>query len=211
MVGLAPPCKATTTTTTTISVLLLVYYAWPSMGVLLSTLSKTLIVTASPKPGQVLYAGEDNISVTWALNQTLLAGTGSSNKEVKVSLCYAPVSQIDRGWRKSDDDLNKDKTCQFKIVQQPNTDTTNTATVEYMIDRIVPTATYFVRAYMLDNSGVQMAYGQTTDAMKTSNLFDIVGITGRHTAFDIAAGCFSAISLMAWVFFILKEKRKAKK
>ncbi|XP_072950406.1 high-affinity nitrate transporter-activating protein 2.1-like [Typha angustifolia] len=210
MVGLAP-CKATiTTTTTTTSVLLLVYYAWPSMGVLLSTLPKTLIVTASPKPGQVLYAGEDKITVTWALNQTLPAGTGSGYKEVKVSLCYAPVSQIDRSWRKSDDDLNKDKTCQFKIVHQPNTDVENTMTVEYMIDRIVPTATYFVRAYVLDNSGVQVAYGQTTDAMKTSNVFDIVGITGRHAAFDIAAGCFSAISLMAWVFFILKT-RKAKK
>ncbi|CAL5373614.1 unnamed protein product [Camellia sinensis] len=37
-----------------------------------------------------------------------------------VKLCYAPINQVDRAWRKTVDNLMKDKTCQFKVVVQPN-------------------------------------------------------------------------------------------
>ncbi|VAH97711.1 unnamed protein product [Triticum turgidum subsp. durum] len=80
----------------------------------LSKLPVTLDVTASPSPGQVLHAGEDVITVTWALNATGPAGDAAAYKSVKVSLCYAPASQKEREWRKTHDDLKKDKTCQFK-------------------------------------------------------------------------------------------------
>ncbi|KAL3839267.1 hypothetical protein ACJIZ3_023858 [Penstemon smallii] len=35
---------------------------------------------------------------------------------MEVKFCYAPISQKDREWRKLEDDLTKDKTCQRKIV-----------------------------------------------------------------------------------------------
>ncbi|OAY78305.1 High-affinity nitrate transporter-activating protein 2.1 [Ananas comosus] len=185
---------------------------WAFMGVLFSSLPKTLIVTASPKPGDVLHAGEDTITVTWLLDRTAVpAGGDAAYEKVKVLLCYAPVSQKDRGWRKTDDLLKKDKTCQFTVVEQPYGGATAIANVTYTVKRDVPTATYFVRAYALDGSDTQVAYGQTTDAKKTANLFDIVAITGRHASLDIAAGCFSAFSIAALIFFFFIEKRKVKK
>ncbi|URE13796.1 high affinity nitrate transporter [Musa troglodytarum] len=190
------------------ALLLLLCYIGPSAAVLFSSLPQTLRVTASPSPGQVLHAGVDEITVTWAVNQSLTAGTDSGYKKVKVTLCYAPVSQTDRGWRKTDDHLKKDKTCQFKMATRPYA---ANGTVTYTVERSIPTATFFVRAYALDASDTEVAYGQSTDPKKTTNLFDIVGITGRHASLDIAAACFSAFSVVALAFFFVVEKRKAKK
>lgn len=173
-------------------------------GVHLSTLPKALDVTASPKPGQVLHAGVDSLTVTWSLNTTEPAGADAAYKNVKVSLCYAPASQKDRGWRKSDDDLSKDKACQFKVTQQAYN---AGGSFQYLVARDVPTGSYYVRAYALDASGTQVAYGQTGPAAA----FDIAGITGIHTSIKVAAGVFSAFSIAALAFFFVIESRKKNK
>ncbi|XP_072963894.1 high-affinity nitrate transporter-activating protein 2.1-like [Typha angustifolia] len=191
--------------------LLLACYVGPSMGVLLSKLPQNLTVTYSPKyvEGEVLYAGEDKITVTWALKKTVPSGADAGYKKVEISLCFGPVSQVDRGWRKTNDDLKKDKTCQFTILEQSYA--AGEGTYEYTIARDVPTATYFIRAYALDDNDVKLAYGQTTDDKKTTDLFDIKGITGRPVSLDISAACFSAFSVVALAYFFVVEKRKAKK
>ena len=157
----------------------------------------------------VLKAGEDNITVTWGLNQSFPAGTDSAYKTIKVKLCYVPISQVDRAWRKTEDQLSKDKTCQFKIVAKPYSNTKET--FEWTIERDVPTATYFVRAYALDAQEHEVAYGQNTDAKKTTNLFEIQAITGRHATLDIASICFSAFSVVSLFGFFYAEKRKGRK
>ncbi|GMJ13716.1 WOUND-RESPONSIVE 3, NITRATE TRANSPORTER 3.1 [Hibiscus trionum] len=173
-----------------------------------SSLQRTLVVTAS-HPQRLLKAGEDKITVTWGLNQTFPTGTDSAYKTIKVQLCYAPISQVDRAWRKTEDHLSKDKTCQFKVVKRPYTTTNQTS--EWTIERDVPAATYFVRAYALDAEDKEVAYGQNTDAKKTTNLFEIQAITGRHASLDIASVCFSAFSIVALMGFFFAEKRKGRK
>ncbi|KAA0055266.1 hypothetical protein IC582_029694 [Cucumis melo] len=178
----------------------------------LSSLPRTLEVTASPKPGQVLKAGVDKIRVTWVLNGTVKAGSDSSYKNIKAKLCYAPVSQVDRAWRKTEDDLKKDKTCQFDIVEKPYNPANKTAqSFEWTVERDVPTGTFFVRAYVFNSAGQEVAYGQTTDDKKGTNLFQIESITGRHVSLDIASVCFSAFSVVSLFGFFFIDKRKAKK
>jgi len=167
----------------------------------LSKLPVALDVTASPTPGQVLHAGEDVMTVTWALNASQAAGADSAYKNVKVSLCYAPVSQKEREWRKTHDDLKKDKTCQFKITQVPYA---GAGKFEYRVALDIPTATYYVRAYALDASGTQVAYGQTAPTAA----FNVVSITGVTTSIKVAAGVFSAFSVASLAFFFFIEKRK---
>ncbi|XP_071731715.1 high-affinity nitrate transporter 3.1-like [Rutidosis leptorrhynchoides] len=188
--------------------LLLSCFVATSYGVTFSSLNHTLIVTASPKTGQVLKAGEDNITVTWSFNQTFPVGTDSTYKTVKVKLCYAPISQKDRKWRKTNDLLKKDKTCLQKIVAKPYTASNNSFT--WTVAKDVPTGTYFVRAYTFNAQDVEVAYGQTTDAKKTTDLFDVQAITGRSTSLDIASVCFSAFSVVALAGFFYMEKSKAK-
>lgn len=178
-------------------------------GVTFSSLQnkKTLVVTASTQPNQVLKAGENNITITWALNTSFPVGTDSAYKTVKVKLCYAPISQKDRGWRKTVDNLEKDKTCQKKIVAQPYTSSSHSFT--WTVVRDVPTGTYFIRAYAFNAADEEVGYGQTTDDHKATNLFEIQAITGRHISLDIASVCFSAFSVVSLLGFFFLEKRKA--
>ncbi|KAE8736285.1 High-affinity nitrate transporter 3.1 [Hibiscus syriacus] len=173
-----------------------------------SSLQRTLVLTVSHRQG-LLMAGEDKIMVTWGMNQSFPAGTDSSYRTVKVQLCYAPISQVDRAWRKTEDHLSKDKTCQFKIIEKPYANANDT--IEWTIERDTPTASYFIRAYALDEHNVEVAYGQNTDAKKETNLFDIQAITGRQVSLDISSVCFSAFSVVSLLGFFYAEKRKGRK
>ncbi|XP_073526149.1 uncharacterized protein [Phyllobates terribilis] len=173
-----------------------------------SDLANTLVVTDTVQE-KALKAGVDTVTVTWGLGSSATSGT-DAYKTVKVKLCFAPVSQLDRPWRKTDlANIAKDKTCQFTIFTKPFT-ASNTTEV-YTIKKEIPGATYFVRAYVYDSSDKELAYGQSTNADKTTNLFTIVGISGRTVSIDIASGVFSAFSILSLVYFFYAEKSKAKK
>ncbi|KAM1737066.1 hypothetical protein FF1_015324 [Malus domestica] len=192
------------------SLLVLSCFSQTSYGIVLfSSLKDSLFVTASHAENKVLKAGIDKLTVSWGLNQSSEAGTDSTFKTIKVKLCYAPVSQVDRGWRKTVDNLAKDKTCLLKIVERSYTSKSNDS-VEWTIERDVPGATYFVRAYAFNAAGQEVAYGQTTNAKKTANLFVVEGISGRHMSLDIASVVFSVFSVLSLGGFFIAEKRRAK-
>ncbi|PWA54311.1 nitrate transporter [Artemisia annua] len=176
--------------------------------VLFSSLPRSLFVVASPTEGQVLKAGENDIVVTFGLNETVTNQTNGLYKKMEVKLCYAPISQVDRKWRKTVDNLKKDKTCQFTIYDKPYE--TNVEGFRWKIEKDTPTATYFVRAYAYNSNGEEVAYGQTTNGKKTENLFKIQGISGRHASMDIASICFSVFALVSLFGFFLTEKRQSK-
>nr|ACG30087.1 component of high affinity nitrate transporter [Zea mays] len=165
----------------------------------LSALGRTLIVEASPKAGQVLHAGEDTITVTWHLNAS---ASSVGYKALEVTLCYAPASQEDRGWRKANDDLSKDKACQFRIARHAYAG--GQGTLRYRVARDVPTASYHVRAYALDASGAPVGYGQTAPAY----YFHVAGVSGVHASLRVAAAVLSAFSIAALAFFVVVEKRR---
>lgn len=181
-------------------------------GVLFSSLPRTLIVTATINSStpDFAMAGIDEVVVSWLLNQSS-SPVDSQYKNVKVQLCFAPVSQVDRGWRKTNDDLKKDKTCQFNVVEQPYNSNSKNNTASWTVERDVPTAKYFVRAYVVDASGTQVAYGQSTNKNKTANLFTIEAISGRHVSLDIATAVFSAFSVFSLFGFFFVEKMSARK
>ncbi|KAG6556123.1 hypothetical protein Mapa_002064 [Marchantia paleacea] len=183
-------------------------------GVLFSTLNRTLVVEATIQSTNsstgVAHVGSDHLVVSWALNSSQ-ADTGVDAKyvNVKLRLCYAPVSQTDRGWRKTKDDLHKDKTCGKGIAQQkyvPGGNTTN-----WRISKDVPGAIYFVRVYAVDADGNQLAYGQTTNAAKSSNLIEILPISGRHASIDVASAIFSVFSVGSLISFLGVEAVRSKK
>lgn len=149
----------------------------------------------------------------WGLNESSLEATEADKlyKNVKVSLCYAPISQVDRGWRKTVDNLKRDKTCQFTITNSPYDASQTNRSFDWKIGKDVPTATFFVRAYAYNSVGEELAFGQTTDAKKKTNLFEIQGISGRHVSLEIASICFSASSIVFLFGFFLVEKTKNKK
>ncbi|KAH7294824.1 hypothetical protein KP509_27G020500 [Ceratopteris richardii] len=149
-------------------------------------------------------AGADELLVTWALNSAAQVDD-SSYKTVELKLCFGAPSQVDRAWRKTNDILSKDKTCGFKIASpQPYNRAGNTT--KWLVGKEIPFAHYFVRAYVLDSAGEKVAYGQSSNAQRTSNLFTIEPISGRHASIDIAAAVFSAFSVISLFGFFFYEK-----
>ncbi|KAI3931301.1 hypothetical protein MKX01_040218 [Papaver californicum] len=173
--------------------LLLLCFASCSHGeqILFSSLQKTLWVEASPNQNQVLQSGEEKITVAWRLNQSF---SDANFNKVQVKLCFAPISQKERSWRKTENEISQDKTKSF----------------EWTIKRDIPSATYFVRVYVMNSADHEVAYGETTDVKRTTNLFQIHGITGRHASVDIAARVFSAVSVVSLFGFFFTEKSKSK-
>lgn len=157
----------------------------------------------------VLAAGVDKLSITWKVSST--ATKEAEFKIIKVKLCYAPVSQVDRPWRKTHNELFKDKSCPHKISSFPYDPTVKTAqSFDYTLERDIPTGTYYVRAYAVDAQDHEVAFGQTTNEAKTADLFSVQAISGRHKSLDIASVCFSVFSVVALLVFFVNEKRKAK-
>ncbi|XP_074294654.1 high-affinity nitrate transporter 3.1-like [Silene latifolia] len=167
----------------------------------LSKLPETLSVESTPPKGN-LQAGVDKITVKWTLTKP---GEDTKYSKVSVKLCYRKESQIDRPWRKTEDELFKDKTCAHDIVTKPYSAPGNNTT-EYLVMKDVPTGHYFIRAYAVDASGAKVAYGQD----KNIDLF-VTAITGRHASIDIAAAIFSGFSVISLAFFFYLEKKKSKR
>ncbi|CAF2124784.1 unnamed protein product [Brassica napus] len=154
----------------------------------------------------VLDAGIDKLSITWKLSST--ATKEAEFTTIKVKLCYAPVSQVDRPWRKTENELFKDKSCPHKIITRAYDKSPQS--FEYTLERDIPTGTYFVRAYAVDAKDHEVAFGQSTNEAKSTNLFSVQAISGRHKSLDIASICFSVFSVLALLVFFVNEKRKAK-
>ncbi|KAK4768094.1 hypothetical protein SAY87_003235 [Trapa incisa] len=169
---------------------------------LFSSLNRTLAVDSSATAGQVLKPGEDTITVTWAYKGT----DDSSYKTVEIHLCYAPISQKDRGWRRTADNLEKDKTCPLLVVASPYSPSSRNGSFVWLVEEDVPPATYFIRAYALDAGRHRLGYGQTTDDEKATNLFEVVAVTGRHASLAIASACFSAFSVVSFAGLLTAEK-----
>ncbi|KAJ0240339.1 hypothetical protein HA466_0224790 [Hirschfeldia incana] len=174
---------------------------------LFSDLEKgALEVSAKPSRQGVLDAGIDKLSITWKLSST--AKKQANFTTIKVKLCYAPVSQVDRPWRKTENELFKDKTCPHKITTRAYNKSSQS--FKYTLERDIPTGTYFVRAYAVDAKDHEVSFGQSTNEAKTTNLFSVQAISGRHRSLDIASVCFSFFSVLALLVFFVNEKRKAK-
>ncbi|KAJ0239719.1 High-affinity nitrate transporter 3.2 [Hirschfeldia incana] len=175
---------------------------------LFTNLEHSLEVIAKPiRVGVVLEAGKDMMRITWMLKSSAKVHGDADFNTVEVKLCYAPISQVDRPWRKTYNELSKDRSCPHKIASKPYDKIPQS--LNWTIDRETPTGTYFVRAYGIGINGQEVAYGQSTDGEKTTNLFSVEGISGRHMSLDIASICFSVFSFGSLLIFLVKEKRKA--
>ncbi|XP_076901964.1 high-affinity nitrate transporter 3.1-like [Bidens hawaiensis] len=142
----------------------------------LSTLNQSLIVSDSATPGKVLKAGVDTLTITWAYN-TNLTVSDANYTTIEAKLCYAPLSQTGRDDRKTDDNLDFDKTCPFDIT---NGTYKRANTFTWTIPKDTPSATYFVRVYVINAKNHEIAYGQTTNDQKTTNLFQVDGVVSEQ-------------------------------
>ncbi|KAH7296939.1 hypothetical protein KP509_26G045800 [Ceratopteris richardii] len=171
-----------------------------------SELNNSITVSYSAQNGT--KAGSGQIEVSWKLNTSVIsaeAAAAADYKNVQIKLCFGAISQVDRAWRKTNDLLAKDKTCLYQMGTQPFTP--NGDSLTWTVTKEIPYAHYFVRVYVTDSAGKKIAYGQTSNKARTTQLFTIEPITGRHASIDIAAGVFSAFAVLSLFGFYFGEKR----
>ncbi|KAM5571894.1 high-affinity nitrate transporter 3.2-like [Rosa sericea] len=177
--------------------------------VLFSSLPNTLEMIVSPhKPEQVMKPAEGS----WTFGETLKAGDRRQTQHFMGSKpeCLSRNHRLGIQDRQVDN-LHKDKTCQFKIETRPyKHGSSKWKYIDWTIERDVPSASYFVRAYAYDGAGVAVAYGQSTGPKKDYNIFEVQGVTGRHKTLDVVSICFSAFSILSLVGFFVAEKTRAK-
>lgn len=186
-------------------------------GVNFTTLSKTLIVKATingvpitDMSGSELIYGDNNITVQWSLNSSF-AGMDTNYNFVQTKICFGAPSAVLRKWRKNDPDLSLSKTCKTIIATQKYIAAGNSTT--YKLHNDVPGGLYFVRSFAL-NSTVPtgtaamnaVAFGQTTNVNRTTNLFKVVAFTGRNGSITGAIIAFSLFSYLALFGFFFVER-----
>lgn len=190
------------------NVLAILYYGWsPHVLLTLSNFFTHEILNVfiySESPG--LQTGQDTIVVSWKVNTTAAPFTAT---KVQTKLCFAKASQVDRVWRKTDDDLKKDKSCLYEIGVAEYTPAGAASNV--LLPTFVPRGKYFVRAYAMDASGLQVAYGQSSPD-KVASVFPVIPISGRSTTMNAAVAVLSVLSVTClFSFFVLEHiflKRK---
>lgn len=62
------------------------------------------------------------------------------------------------------------------------------------------TSSYFARVNALNSGDKRVGYGRTTDAHKMTNMFGVIGISGRRPWLDITTVCFSAFAIVSLAF-----------
>ncbi|PWA94859.1 high-affinity nitrate transporter [Artemisia annua] len=128
-----------------------------------------------PSSRKLLRAGVDSITIMWSYNVSLESTAPDTNYNTsKGKLCYAPVSQMGRNDRKTNDSLDFDMTCPVVIMRVPYQRENNSYT--WLIPGNTTAATYFVRVYIDKANKHETAYGQSTNENKTTNLFQIDGV-----------------------------------
>ncbi|KAL2631790.1 hypothetical protein R1flu_016476 [Riccia fluitans] len=156
-------------------------------GVLFSSLPRTLQIDARIQSLNattgVAKAGVDELRILWGLDTTLDPSVDDNYVDVKLGFCYAPESQKDRPWRKNHDDLHKDKTCQVEISAY-SWYAADGLPLVWSLGKDVPGGSYFVRIYALDADGKELAYGQTTDRNKSTNLITSPDAGGSYFPTD---------------------------
>eukprot|EP00270_Netrium_digitus_P020032 TRINITY_DN809_c0_g1_i1.p1 TRINITY_DN809_c0_g1~~TRINITY_DN809_c0_g1_i1.p1 ORF type:complete len:218 (-),score=41.41 TRINITY_DN809_c0_g1_i1:367-1020(-) len=189
-------------------------------GVLFASLPKTLIVKAQidghNATNNTLRYERDNLTVTWWLNQSF-AGMDTNYKKVVIKLCFGMRSAVNRAWRKNYPDLQKSKTCKYKIAAQKYHPEGNTTT--WQADKDTPGAYYFVRVFVLNSSDPTaspannaIAFGQTTDKNRTKNLFMVEPYDGRSGSLNIVIIVLSFASyILLFGFFVVERLLKKTK
>eukprot|EP00897_Mesotaenium_endlicherianum_P006158 jgi/Mesen1/5570/ME000280S04666 len=182
-------------------------------GVLFASLPKAIILTATINgqnvtEGSKVKVREDVINIKWRLNETF-AGQDGNFKGLFFKLCFGPSSQIDRPWRKNNADLSQSKTCKYPI---KSINYTSSGSLDYIPKDTVPGAYYFVRVFAVNVSGCiapgecAVAFGQTSNSSRTSNLFHVTPYSGRHTSLIIVAIVISIVSYLSLASFFIVER-----
>jgi hypothetical protein len=143
----------------------------------------------------------DKVFITYSV---LPAFTPNASDTVQLKACYSNYSQVDRPWRATNNIISKSKKCPF-VIKAGLSPVSGNAT--WSPKEVVPTATYFVRAFVMHNSSATVQYQVALGSSK--GYFQVNGINSRPKSMKIAAGLCACVGPLMFVgYFCLTYLRK---
>jgi len=125
---------------------------------------------------QVQAGNGSNIIVYWrGINKTADGVTSqkvdaelAKVTKVQVKACFSKHSTKDRKWRKTKDEIGKDKQCFKKLIEEvhypaPGSTTAQVESYTWTIADTIPKATYFFRVFAYDAEGNTIGYGDSNE------------------------------------------------
>lgn len=130
----------------------------------------------------------------------------SSWATVTLRLCYAPVSQVNRKWRKAKPTVEGNNACKQpglkKIATIPWEAGTTTLEYTFQPDPNVAAAVYFVEALAQDAEGAYLAKGSTGE---TGPFFQVLAWAAVDTGLIAAASVLSVLSWTSFIAYFVKD------
>lgn len=176
--------------------------AGPNAMVVTTTTNPCMVDSRTAPCISHLTPGKDKLTIQWGFNSTMYSAAVAANAAnssvpipkyftqaaaVQLKVCFTKSSQLLRPWRATKPDVVKNKQCLKLVAKKPISGKFNSSTLglgplngtpdsmTWPIPKILPTAVYYVRAFILDANGTFLGYG---DSSGTSGFF----MTERYDA-----------------------------
>eukprot|EP00775_Hariotina_reticulata_P008663 gene8663-8844_t len=152
---------------------------------------------------------KDKLQVTAALKSGPLKTIDNlPAKRVVVRACYTKPSIADRPWRKSNDVIDKDKSCPFTI---KSADMTNSSyTFEWPIPKNMTKAAWYAQVMVQCMNGTEPAFCQY-DTTKNQTYWGTTVINGTPTGMIVATAACSAVGPLFLASYFIKDMLTRKK
>lgn len=158
-----------------------------------------------------VQAEHDAVEIKYSI---LNGFTAAPTDKLTLKACWAPLSQDTRPWRKSNPVVALSKQCKIMIAKGLKPFRNPTAGFKWEPDESVPSATYFVRAFVMRNATTldgEISPETYPVAFGDSDFFGVKGINSIPTSMKIASGlCICVGPIMFGTYVSLTYLRKSK-
>ncbi|KAF6262132.1 hypothetical protein COO60DRAFT_674518 [Scenedesmus sp. NREL 46B-D3] len=146
---------------------------------------------------------QDKLQVTAALKETPLKTIDDlTPKRFVIKACYTKPSAVDRPWRKSNDVIDKDKSCPFIIRSQELVG--SNYTVEWPIPANMTKAAWYATVLVQCENGTLNSYCQFDNTLD-KNYFGTNIINSTPTSMIIATAICAAIGPLFLAGYFIKD------
>jgi len=131
-------------------------------------------------------------------------------KNLRFLACYAAPSQKDRPWRKSNDVIDKDKSCPFIVKDYPLNSTNGTYTFSWPLPKNTSKATWYAQVLVQCQNGTKTSFCQYDNTLNQT-FWGTNIINSTPMSLVIATAICAAIGPLFLAAFFIKDNLLHKK
>jgi len=153
----------------------------------------------------------DTLKFTYQLKDAELKTIDDlSAKSLRFQACYGAPAQKDRPWRKSNDVIDKDKSCPYIVKDYPLNSTNGNYTFSWPLPKNTTKATWYAQVLVQCQNGTKVSYCQY-DSTVNQTFWGTNIINSTPQSLIIATAILAAIGPLFLAAFFIKDNLMNKK